>query len=138
MDATDACGWTPLHYAAADGKLEAVRTLLSHGATLIARSQHHNLRSELLPTGLTPLHLAAYSGSLPVAKAILREYVSPLPGHKRILNCLHFSSPTHPAIALDLRSSMPGQTWCRPKPRISALRSCCDAEGGRTLTRASC
>jgi ankyrin repeat protein len=47
VDVTDGLGWSSLHYAALAGRLGAVRTLLSHGANIIARTQLHNFRVEL-------------------------------------------------------------------------------------------
>lgn len=38
MDILDLYGYTPLHYAAVMGHLDAVSTLLSHDANLIART----------------------------------------------------------------------------------------------------
>lgn len=54
-------GWTPLHYAASGGDLDAVRLLLDSGAELEARA----------PNGNTPLMMAAAFGFIDVADWLL-------------------------------------------------------------------
>ena len=54
-------GWAPLHYAAFEGKVDAVRLFLDVGAD----------KDALAPNGYTPLMLAARNGHTEVAKAIL-------------------------------------------------------------------
>ncbi len=43
----DRFGWTPLHHAALANRAEAIRTLLSHEANIIARTQLHHPRVEM-------------------------------------------------------------------------------------------
>ena len=64
LKATDADGWTPLHYASAAGDGAAVALLLSHeeeGQKAVARRAKD---------GSTPLHLAASSGASGAADAV--------------------------------------------------------------------
>ena len=61
VDARDAQGATPLHYAALHGSNFAVELLLGHGADFAARDR----------TGATPLHTAAAAGHCDVAHALL-------------------------------------------------------------------
>lgn len=66
IDALDAEGWTPLHYAADRGHAGVVRLLLEEGANVNARDTSKR----------TPLHLAALSGRTDAVAALLREGAS--------------------------------------------------------------
>jgi uncharacterized protein len=57
----DGLGRTPLHYAAADGRLDEVRRLLAAGADANARDDN----------GWSPLHFAAQSSSAGITEALL-------------------------------------------------------------------
>lgn len=56
-------GWTPLHYAAFEGKSDAARYLLAKGAD----------KNAVAPNGYTPLMIAARNGKADVAKLLLYE-----------------------------------------------------------------
>lgn len=66
IDATDAEGWTPLHYAADRGHAGVLRQLLEEGANVNARDTMKR----------TPLHLAALSGRKEAVEALLKEGAS--------------------------------------------------------------
>lgn len=59
----DALGWTPLHYAALRGNLEATRVLVQ---------QDSSIAYILENSGLSPLHVAAYAGHLKVVEELIR------------------------------------------------------------------
>jgi len=61
VHATDCVGRTPLHFAAANGRMSQLRALLAAGAHAGARNCY----------GTTPLHLAALSGAREAAVALL-------------------------------------------------------------------
>lgn len=54
-------GWTPLHYAASTGQLDAARMLLRHDAQINAVAHD----------GTTPIMMAAYGGSEPMVRLLL-------------------------------------------------------------------
>jgi len=64
----DNSGWTPLHRAAFDGRLEIVKFLLEHGADPNIQDNYH---------GNTPLHDAAVNGHLEVVKLLLEHGADP-------------------------------------------------------------
>ncbi|EAN77209.1 ankyrin repeat protein, putative [Trypanosoma equiperdum] len=61
LDAADADGWTPLHYAADRGFVSITARLLEEGANVNAKDGMKR----------TPLHLAATSGRVDVVKLLL-------------------------------------------------------------------
>jgi ankyrin repeat protein len=61
LDATNAYGRTPLHYAAMNGRTDEVEALLAAGAASAVPNA----------IGWTPLHDAAYNGQLTAARALL-------------------------------------------------------------------
>lgn len=61
VNALDAFGYTPLHYAAQHGRDEVVSLLLAHGA-----------KPDLNACGATPLHRAAAAGSLKACELLIR------------------------------------------------------------------
>jgi len=61
VDARDAAGRTPLHYAAACGLGRQVDLLLHHGALVDARNSY----------GSTPLHLASAAGHVHIARILI-------------------------------------------------------------------
>jgi len=61
VDDEDACGYTPLHKAAARGNVPAAELLLAHGADIMAADS----------LGRTPLHRAAAMGRLEMAEFLL-------------------------------------------------------------------
>jgi ankyrin repeat protein len=62
-------GWTPLHYAASGGNLQAIELLLSRDALLDARA----------PNGNTALMMAAAYGTIDGADLLLRRGADPRP-----------------------------------------------------------
>ncbi|KAH8587940.1 ankyrin repeat-containing domain protein [Bisporella sp. PMI_857] len=60
-------GWTPLHVAAATGRLDTCKYLLAHGADVTSHGR----------IGLTPLHLAAAYGYLDVIKILVEHESDP-------------------------------------------------------------
>nr|CCC93143.1 putative ankyrin repeat protein [Trypanosoma congolense IL3000] len=62
IDALDADGWTPLHYAADRGFVAVVEKLVEEGANVNCRDQMRR----------TPLHLAAGRGQVDVVKRLLK------------------------------------------------------------------
>ncbi|EUB59692.1 Ankyrin repeat domain-containing protein 39 [Echinococcus granulosus] len=61
VDSRDSFGFTPLHYAAKNGKLEICKVLLAHGANVAATTRCGKA---------TPLHRAAYSGNLSIVQLL--------------------------------------------------------------------
>lgn len=61
IDATDEAGYTALHWAADNGNIHQVKTLLASGAKLEATTSK----------GFTPLHLAATCGHIDIVKTLL-------------------------------------------------------------------
>ncbi|KAL5105468.1 Ankyrin repeat domain-containing protein 39 [Taenia crassiceps] len=61
IDARDAYGYTPLHYAANNGRLEACQLLLARGANVAATTRCGKA---------TPLHRAAYRGNLSIVQLL--------------------------------------------------------------------
>ncbi|KAL5961782.1 Ankyrin repeat domain-containing protein 39 [Taenia solium] len=61
VDARDAYGFTPLHYAAKNGRLEICQMLLARGANVAATTRCGKA---------TPLHRAAYSGNLSIVQLL--------------------------------------------------------------------
>ena len=96
-------GWTPLHLASFFGHLEAVETIIDHGARLSALSNnslrntplhaavaggHRDVALRLIERGAdvtipdagghTPLHIAAENGLVDVVRALLARGADPL------------------------------------------------------------
>ncbi|KAK6356394.1 transient receptor putative cation channel, subfamily A, member 1 [Orbilia javanica] len=67
VDEIDCEGRTPLHHAASQGKLDAVKVLLKHGAMVDVPSN----------MGLTALHHAAEKGFLDVVECLLKAGANP-------------------------------------------------------------
>jgi hypothetical protein len=67
IGAKDYMGWTALHWAAAHGRAEAIKTLLAHKADVKARDKD----------GWTPLHAAAAAGSEAACKQLLEAGADP-------------------------------------------------------------
>lgn len=57
-------GSSPLHFAAAEGKVRATQLLLAHGFTMEARNQR----------GRTPIHMACLFGHLPVLHVLASQH----------------------------------------------------------------
>eukprot|EP00201_Polytomella_parva_P005400 CAMPEP_0175083620 /NCGR_PEP_ID=MMETSP0052_2-20121109/27508_1 /TAXON_ID=51329 ORGANISM="Polytomella parva, Strain SAG 63-3" /NCGR_SAMPLE_ID=MMETSP0052_2 /ASSEMBLY_ACC=CAM_ASM_000194 /LENGTH=874 /DNA_ID=CAMNT_0016355139 /DNA_START=72 /DNA_END=2693 /DNA_ORIENTATION=- len=74
VDATDAFGFTPLHYATWGSRLECMSMLIASGANLIARSRRQHIFWPSMPLGSSPLHVACRNACLPSIKMILRAY----------------------------------------------------------------
>ena len=71
-------GWTPLHFAAAYGQIDACRLLIAQGAPLDATGFR----------GITPLHVAALFGRFEVFKALLRSGSDPDDYHEHGMNAV--------------------------------------------------
>jgi ankyrin repeat protein len=71
-------GWTPLHYAAAYGQMDACRLLRAQGAPLCATGVR----------GITPLHLAAHFGRFQIFKALMKAGSDPDEYHEHGLNAI--------------------------------------------------
>lgn len=107
-------GYTPLHYAARGGRLEAARLLLSRGASVDAATA---------AGGATALHRAAYAGHLQVTQALLAaggdaarqdsDGQTPLhkaeaQGHSHVAGALREAAP-QADVLLDRRGRTPAQ-----------------------------
>jgi ankyrin repeat protein len=64
-------GLLPLHLAAADGQLQAVRALLDAGANVDDRDETRLPDGKVSSSGRTPLHLAVMAGKPAVARLLL-------------------------------------------------------------------
>ena len=71
-------GWTPLHFAAAFGQIDACKLLIAQGAPLNATGFR----------GITPLHLAAHFGRFEVFKALVRAGSDPDDYHEHGMNAI--------------------------------------------------
>lgn len=82
-------GWTGLHYAARDGRLDVVQLLLAHGADPDAREAGDNT---------TPLHWAAAHRALEVVRALLDAGADPQgAGDLHELDAIGWATYFHPA-----------------------------------------
>jgi len=81
----DSVGATPLHDATLSGKVNAVRSLLMHGAdvnvkttgAIVVMEDYAGIFTESTYSGVTPLHLAAYKGYAEIAKILLEWGADP-------------------------------------------------------------
>ena len=73
----DACGLTPLHYAAASDCAASCRLLMAAGAEVEAVSTRACYDTNLLPcnAGMTPLHIAAMGNGIRAVNAMLLAWV---------------------------------------------------------------
>lgn len=73
----DACGLTPLHYAASSDSASACQMLISNGASISATSSMA-CYDTIMPcnAGMTPLHIAAMANAFSAANAMLIAWVS--------------------------------------------------------------
>ena len=71
-------GWTPLHFAAAYGQIDACRLLIAQGASLDATGFR----------GVTPIHVAAHFGLFEAFKALLRAGSDPDDYHEHGMNAV--------------------------------------------------
>ena len=71
-------GWTPLHFAAAYGQVDACRLLMAQGAPLDATGVR----------GITPLHLAAHFGHIEVFRTLVRAGSDPDDYHENGMNAI--------------------------------------------------
>jgi len=74
-------GWTPLHYAASNGRLVAMNLLLDHHAYIDAPS----------PNGTTPLMMAAMYGSPSAVKLLLEAGADPTIKNELGLSAIDFA-----------------------------------------------
>lgn len=85
-------GWTPLHLAAAAGRIDSCQYLLAHGADVTSAGL----------VGVTPLHLAAAYGHLDVIKVLVDNEGDPEAsnqhGFNTIFEVLHSPFITDPAL----------------------------------------
>lgn len=74
-------GWTPLHYAAANGHADVVRLLLEHHAYIDAES----------PNGTTPLMMAARQAQSTVVRLLIDEGADPTPRNQAGLDAVAYA-----------------------------------------------
>jgi ankyrin repeat protein len=103
IDATDADGWTPLHYAAARGHLDVIRFIRERSS-----SRFQQLVCQKTKTGANCLHLSVQHGNRQSVEFMLNDF--PSAQHKALLNeqVASFGTTFHIAGRPRLvRSSMP-------------------------------
>lgn len=69
-------GFTAVHFAVASNNQQTLAVLLNLGANPLLSSLFDCLDTINCPKGTTALHLAARQGNQPMAKQLLRTYVS--------------------------------------------------------------
>lgn len=74
-------GWTPLHFAAANGHVEVIRFLLEQHAYIDAES----------PNGTTPLMMAARQAQLSAARLLIAEGADPTPRNQAGLDAATYA-----------------------------------------------
>ena len=74
-------GWTPLHYAASAGQLQAISLLLENHAYIDAES----------PNGSTPLMMASMYGTAAAVQLLIEEGADPLLRNQQGLTALQFA-----------------------------------------------
>lgn len=84
-------GWTPLHYAASGGQLNAIKVLLENHAFIDAQS----------PNGSTPLMMAAMYGSGDSVKLLLNEGADPTMKNEQGLTAVDFAKRANRQEAVD-------------------------------------
>ncbi|RZL64527.1 MAG: hypothetical protein EOP81_08205 [Variovorax sp.] len=84
-------GWTPLHYAATGGQLNAIKVLLENHAFIDAQS----------PNGTTPLMMAAMYGSADAIKLLLNEGADPTMKNEQGLTAIDFAKRANRQEAVD-------------------------------------
>jgi len=65
-------GWTPIHWATAEGHFESVKLLLNHGA-----DKDMSIAIRGWESGATPLYLACRNGHLDIARLLLQYKANP-------------------------------------------------------------
>lgn len=76
VDVRTQTGFTAVHFAVASNSQQTLAVLLNLGANPLLSSLFDCLDTINCPKGTTALHLAARQGNQPMAKQLLRTYVS--------------------------------------------------------------
>jgi ankyrin repeat protein len=107
---TDKPGWTPLHYAAANGSEEIVRLLLAHGARAGAQA----------PQGMTPLMMAAREGHAGAVALLVAAGAQPAAKSAEGARAVDYAAfAGHRDLARELMKVTPGPAPAPPAPAPS-------------------
>jgi cytohesin len=115
-------GWTPLHVAAYEGRVDIVALLLEHGVD-------PNVQDKF---GLTPLHVAAYEGRVDVVRLLLEHGADPTVKNKDGDTPLDLARARGHREVVSLIEEFHMEGWLRrgggpPRPGAAPVRSASDA-----------